>query len=73
MKAGDADKSDIGEYTGLRFVYGKTGLKSFTYHHRSPIDNTIKKITWGNYSNKVSWIAQEILDWIQLKISQRLA
>lgn len=68
MKAGKVDKSDIGEYTGLRFFYGKTGLKSFIYHHRSPIDNAIKKINLGNDSNRGSWIAQEIRDWIQLKI-----
>lgn len=49
MKAGDADKSDIGEYTGLRVVCGKTGLKSFIYRYRSPLDNSLKKITLGNY------------------------
>lgn len=36
MKAGDAVKSDIGEYSGLRVVCGKTGLKSFVYRYRSP-------------------------------------
>ena len=51
MKAGDADKSDIGEYTGLRVVCGKTGLKSFVYRYRSPVDNSLKKITLGNYPN----------------------
>jgi len=51
MKFGDAVKSDIGEYTGLRVVCGKTGLKSFIYRYRSPIDNSIKKITLGNYPN----------------------
>lgn len=51
MKVGDADKSDIGEYTGLRVVCGKTGLKSFVYRYRSPIDNSLKKITLGNYPN----------------------
>lgn len=49
MKIGDSDKSDIGEYTGLRVVCGKTGLKSFVYRYRSPIDNSLKKITLGNY------------------------
>lgn len=49
MKIGDAIKSDIGEYTGLRVVCGKTGLKSFVYRYRSPIDNSLKKITLGNY------------------------
>ncbi|MCM1958199.1 tyrosine-type recombinase/integrase [Acinetobacter modestus] len=51
MKAGDADKSDIGEYTGLRVVCGKTGIKSFVYRYRSPLDNSLKKITLGNYPN----------------------
>jgi len=51
MKFGDSVKSDIGEYTGLRVVCGKTGLKSFIYRYRSPIDNSIKKITLGNYPN----------------------
>ncbi|GEA69065.1 hypothetical protein PA3_32230 [Acinetobacter pittii] len=49
MKIGDSDKSDIGEYTGLRVICGKTGLKSFVYRYRSPIDNSLKKITSGNY------------------------
>ncbi|UOB53394.1 tyrosine-type recombinase/integrase [Acinetobacter junii] len=51
MKIGDPDKSDIGEYLGLRVVCGKTGLKSFVYRYRSPIDNSLKKITLGNYPN----------------------
>ncbi|HGU9764597.1 TPA: tyrosine-type recombinase/integrase [Acinetobacter baumannii] len=49
MKIGDPDKSDIGEYSGLRVTCGKTGLKSFVYRYRSPIDNSLKKITLGNY------------------------
>ena len=49
MKKGDAVKIDIGEYSGLRVVCGKTGLKSFVYRYRSPIDNSLKKITLGNY------------------------
>lgn len=49
MKIGDPDKSDIGEYNGLRVTCGKTGLKSFVYRYRSPIDNSLKKITLGNY------------------------
>ena len=51
MKIGDADQCDIGEYIGLRVVCGKTGLKSFVYRYRSPIDNSLKKITLGNYPN----------------------
>lgn len=49
MKIGDSDKSDIGEYSGLRVICGKTGLKSFVYRYRSPVDNSLKKITLGNY------------------------
>ncbi|MGE8532316.1 MAG: tyrosine-type recombinase/integrase [Acinetobacter guillouiae] len=49
MKKGDAVKIDIGEYSGLRVVCGKTGLKSFVYRYRSPIDNSLKKITLGSY------------------------
>lgn len=49
MKIGDSAKSDIGEYSGLRVICGKTGLKSFVYRYRSPIDNSLKKITLGNY------------------------
>ncbi|BAP36383.1 phage integrase family protein [Acinetobacter guillouiae] len=49
MKKGDAVKIDIGEYSGLRVVCGKTGLKSFVYRYRSPIDNSLKKITLGRY------------------------
>ena len=48
MKIGDSDKSDIGEYTGLRVTCGKTGLKSFVYRYRSPLDNSLKKITLVN-------------------------
>lgn len=49
MKVGDADKADVGEYSGLRVVCGKTGVKSFVYRYRSPIDNSLKKITLGAY------------------------
>ena len=49
MKVGDADKSDIGENSGLRVTCGKTGLKSFIYRYRSPINNALKKITLGHY------------------------
>jgi hypothetical protein len=43
MKAGDADKSDIGEYIGLRVTCSKAGAKSFVYRYRSPIDNPLKR------------------------------
>ncbi|MDQ8936979.1 hypothetical protein [Acinetobacter rudis] len=49
MKVGDSDKVDIGEYASLRVTCGKIGLKSFVYRYRSPIDNSLKKITSRNY------------------------
>ena len=42
MKIGDSDKADIGEYTGLRVHCGKTGMKTFFYRYRSPVDDSIK-------------------------------
>lgn len=51
MKSGDSDKVDIGEYSGLRVTCGKTGLKSFVYRYRSPLNNSLKKITLGNFPN----------------------
>lgn len=41
MKIGDTDQCDIGEYIGLRVVC----------RYRSPVENTLKKITLGNYPN----------------------
>ena len=35
---------DIGENEGLRVNKGKTGLTSFSYRFRSPIDNSLKKV-----------------------------
>lgn len=49
MKVGDADKSDIGEYIGLRVHCGKTGVKTFFYRYRSPIDNSIKQFKIGTF------------------------
>jgi len=49
MKVGDADKSDIGENSGLRVSCGKTGKKSFFYRYRSPINNQITQIKLGTY------------------------
>ncbi|WP_313584900.1 hypothetical protein [Acinetobacter variabilis] len=34
---------DIGENEGLRVNKGKTGLTSFSYRFRSPIDNSFKE------------------------------
>ncbi len=49
MKIGNSDKRDIGEYTGLSVTCRKTGLRSFVYRYRSPLDNSLKKITLVNY------------------------
>jgi hypothetical protein len=49
MKAGDKDKTDIGEYLGLRVTCGKTGIKSFKYRYRSSVDNSLKTIIIGHY------------------------
>ena len=49
MKVGDKDKTDLGEYSGLRVSCAKTGVKSFKYRYRSPIDNSLKMITLGHY------------------------
>lgn len=70
MKTGDAVKSDIGEYSGLRVVCGKTGLKSFVYRYRSPIDNSLKKITLGNYPNMSLAEARIALQRLKLLRSQ---
>lgn len=39
--------ADIGENEGLRVNKGKTGLTSFVYRFRSPIDNSLKKVKIG--------------------------
>lgn len=44
MKIGDVIKSDIGEYTGLRVVFGKTGLKSFVYQNRLSMERFTTRI-----------------------------
>lgn len=66
MKIGDADQSDISEYIGLCVVCGKTGLKSFVYRYRSPLDNSLKKITLGNYPSMS--LAEARLELQKLKI-----
>lgn len=42
-------KADIGENEGLRVYKGKTGLTSFIYRYRSPIDNSLKKMKIGTF------------------------
>lgn len=66
MKAGDADKSDIGEYIGLRVTCSKAGTKSFVYRYRSPIDNSLKKITLGAFP--VMSLAEARVELMRLKL-----
>ena len=49
MKFGEGDKADIGENYGLRVSCGRTGIKSFFYRYRSPIDNALKQMQLGIY------------------------
>jgi integrase len=49
MKSGAKPKVDVGEYTGLRVVCGKSGVKTFIYRYRSPINNKIKQHKIGSY------------------------
>ncbi len=49
MKIGDPDKADIGEYVGLRVHCGKTGMKTFFYRYRSPVDDSIKQYKIGTF------------------------
>lgn len=45
----DSFKADIGENEGLRVYKGKTGLTSFIYRYRSPINNSLKKMKIGTF------------------------
>lgn len=49
MKIGDLDKADIWEYVGLRVYCGKTGMKTFCYRYRSPVDDSIKQYKIGTF------------------------
>lgn len=49
MKVGDKDKTDVGEYSGLRLSCGKTGVKSFKYKYRSPIDHSLICVSFIPY------------------------
>ena len=42
IKADGNDKTDVGEYSGLRVSCGKKVVQSFKYRYRSPIDNSLK-------------------------------
>ncbi|MCS4297148.1 MULTISPECIES: tyrosine-type recombinase/integrase [Acinetobacter] len=68
MKIGDSDKSDIGEYAGLRIHCGKTGMKTFFYRYRSPLDNLIKQFKIGTYPH-IS-LAEARLELIRLKVER---
>lgn len=46
LKAGNTIV-DVGEYRGLRTVCGKSGVKTFVYRYRSPVDQKIKQIKIG--------------------------
>ena len=49
MKPGAKPKADVGEYTGLRVVCGKSGVRTFVYRYRSPIDDKLKQFKIGSY------------------------
>lgn len=65
----DTTKTDIGEYEGLRVICGKTGLKSFIYRYRSPVDNTLKKMKIGTYPDMS--LAQARVELLRLKAERR--
>jgi len=41
--------TDGGEYRGLRATCGKSGVKTFVYRYRSPVDQKIKQIKIGRF------------------------
>ena len=65
MKVGDSDKADIGEYIGLRVHCGKTGMKTFFYRYRSPLDDSIKQYKIGNFPQVT--LAEARVELIRLK------
>lgn len=65
----DSFRADIGEYEGLRVACGKTGLKSFIYRYRSPIDNKLKKVKIGTYPDISLAEARVVL--LELKAQRR--
>ena len=60
---------DIGENEGLRVNKGKTGLTSFSYRFRSPIDNSLKKVKIGTYPDMS--LAEARLELQKMKIKRR--
>ena len=65
MKVGDPDKADIGEYVGLRVHCGKTGMKTFFYRYRSPMDDSIKQYKIGTFPQVT--LAEARIELIRLK------
>lgn len=63
-------KADIGENEGLRVYKGKTGLTSFVYRYRSPIDNTLKKMKLGTFPEMS--LAEARIELRKLKAQRRL-
>lgn len=49
MKSGSSDKSDIGEYRGLRVSRGKSGKTSFYYRYRSPLTDKLVQMNIGRF------------------------
>lgn len=60
---------DIGENEGLRVNKGKTGLTSFSYRFRSPIDNSLKKVKIGTYPDMS--LAEARVELQKMKIKRR--
>ena len=65
----ETTKADIGEYEGLRVNCGKTGLKSFIYRYRSPVDQTLKKMKIGTYPDMS--LAHARVELLRLKAERR--
>jgi len=49
MRPGDADKTDVGENTGLRVTCGSTGVRAFIYRYKSPETGKLTQVKLGNY------------------------
>lgn len=65
----DSYKADIGENEGLRVYKGKTGLTSFVYRYRSPIDNSLKKMKIGTFPEMS--LAEARTELQKLKVQRR--
>ncbi len=49
MRPGSPDRSDIGEYRGLRVSCGKGGTKTFFYRYKSPESGKLLQVKIGNF------------------------